>query len=209
MSLRESKKQRTRRSILSKANERFVRDGYEETTLEDICDAVGISKRTFFRYFPNKEALVFPNHEERLAVFLGFLQSAPTDESNFDTLRRATQAFAMDYTQNRDRFVGQYKLIRTSTSLQAREHEIDREWERVMALWLAGRIDACDSESVVGEDALPQTPEETMLHAKILAGASIGVIRATMRHWYESDGVEDLAKLGHSAIARLERGFFG
>jgi hypothetical protein len=41
----------------------------------------------------------------------------------------------------------------------------------------------------------------------VLAGAAIGVIRATMRYWFSSGGKTDLAKLGDEALDRLERGF--
>jgi hypothetical protein len=48
---------------------------------------------------------------------------------------------------------------------------------------------------------------EAELHARVLAGAAIGVIRATMRHWFASGGTIDLARLGNEALDCLERGF--
>ena len=43
--------------------------------------------------------------------------------------------------------------------------------------------------------------------ARLMAGAAIGVIRATMRYWYEKDGKPDLARLGQEALDGLEQGF--
>ena len=103
MSLRDLKKQQTRSAILAEANARFSAKGFENTTVEELCDAVGISKRTFFRYFGSKEDLVFPNHEERLTRFLLFLESAPIEASPFDTLRGAARAFAVEYNHHRER----------------------------------------------------------------------------------------------------------
>ena len=193
MGLRERKKQQTRTAILNEADSRFASKGFEATTVDELCEAVEISKRTFFRYFASKEDLVFPNHEERLARFLSFLEQAPPALSAFDTLRGASRAFATEYTHHRERFLGQQLLIKSSQSLVARENAIDREWERVMAAWF--------------ETRLPVDGEQPALFAKVMAGAAIGVIRATMRHWYDGGAVEDLEALGHSALVRLEEGF--
>ena len=193
MSLREKKKQQTRAAILREADARFAEKGFEATTIDELCDAVEISKRTFFRYFESKEDLVFPNHQERLARFLAFLESAPSELSAFDTLRAASRAFALEYTTHRERFLGQQRLIQTSPALVARENAIDRAWERVMASWF--------------ETKLPADGDQPALFAKVMAGAAIGVIRATMRHWYDGGATEDLEALGLSALTRLEQGF--
>lgn len=194
MNLREKKKRQTRSALLSEAHQLFAAQGYEATTIEEICDAAGISKRTFFRYFPSKEDLVFPNHEERLARFLAFLERAPDDLPAFDTLRLATEIFARDYMENRGHFIAQQRIIETSPALMAREHQIDVAWEAVMATWFARKL---------GRGEEPSVP----LSAKVIAGAAIGVIRATMRHWTSRGGEDDLAELGMSAIEKLERGF--
>lgn len=54
--LRERKKLR-RREALHEAALTLIRDqGYEATTVDQICEAVGVSPRTFFNYFPTKAA---------------------------------------------------------------------------------------------------------------------------------------------------------
>ena len=57
ISLRASKKDRTRRVLLEVADALFAENGYEATTLEQICQAASISMRTFFRYFESKPDL--------------------------------------------------------------------------------------------------------------------------------------------------------
>lgn len=190
--LRARKKDATRRSLLAAANRRFHASGFEATTLDEVCQDVGVARRTFFRYFPDKESLAFPHRHERRARFLELLASAPATETPFASLRRIARTFAKEYMQNRDSLVAQQRLVQTAPALLAREAEIDRDWEAGMAQAFRERFgDAPDAE----------------LRARVLAGAAIGVIRATMRYWFASGGTADLARLGDEALDRLERGF--
>lgn len=190
--LRESKKDATRRALVRAANRRFHRDGFELTTIDDICADVGISRRTFFRYFGNKEALAFPHRAERLERFLELLEGAPQGESPFTSLRAIAQLMAREYAANRERLLAQQRLVQSVPSLIAREHEIDQDWEQAMARTFAKRFKG-------GPNA--------ELRAQMLAGAAIGVIRATMRHWFANDGRPDLGKLGAQALDALQDGF--
>ena len=191
-SLREQKKIETRLTLIGEARRQFLAKGYEATTIDEICADVRVSRRTFFRYFSSKEGLVFPNRERRLERFRAFLADPRPDRDVFSTLRAVTVLLAEEYTGHRDQLVALQELINSSTTLLAREREIDREWER--ALEEAFSLEAGD------------TPEARR-RARVLAGASIGVIRATLRHWFEGDGTEDLGALGLEAIDALERGF--
>ncbi|RSL18687.1 TetR family transcriptional regulator [Edaphobacter aggregans] len=57
-SLREKQKHHTRTEIVRIAFELFAAHGYEDVSVEMICDAVGISRTTFFNYFPQKELIL-------------------------------------------------------------------------------------------------------------------------------------------------------
>ncbi len=59
--LRERKKRRTREAVRLAAFELFEEHGYQNTTIEQIARAADVSSRTFFRYFPNKTALLVPD----------------------------------------------------------------------------------------------------------------------------------------------------
>ena len=52
-----AEEQRTRDALLRVALELFTTKGYEQTTVDEIADAVDVSQRTFFRYFASKEAV--------------------------------------------------------------------------------------------------------------------------------------------------------
>ena len=191
-SLRERKKEATRRALLAAAERRFRAQGYEATTIDEVCQDVGISRRTFFRYFEDKESLAFPHRRERLQRFVALLANTPSDASPVSGLRRISEVFAKEYTQNREALVARQRLIDTAPALLARENEIDRDWESGMASAFRAHVGE-------GPDA--------ELRSRVMAGAAIGVIRATMRHWFASEGRTDLGQLGHHAIDCLEQGF--
>ncbi|MEU6018837.1 TetR family transcriptional regulator [Streptomyces sp. NPDC047515] len=59
MRLRDRKKARTREMIRTAAFDLFEEQGFERTTVDQICRRADIAHRTFFRYYPAKEALLF------------------------------------------------------------------------------------------------------------------------------------------------------
>ncbi len=189
---REQKKVDTRAAILRCAHAQFRTRGFDTTTLDDICAAVPISKRTFFRYFPDKEALLVPNREKRLDRFIEVLRAIPVSVPPFAIFRQVTDLFAVEYTENREQLLAQQSLLGSSAALVAREREIDRDWEAAIARVFVAR--------------LPPGPDSDRL-AEVAAGAMIGAVRATMRWWFARGCVDDLAALGHEAIDGLEQGF--
>lgn len=87
--LRERKKQRTRDALLRAALDLFTTQGYEETTVDEIADAVEVSQRTFFRYFAGKESVVFAVQEMVESRFILELRQRPANEAPFEAMRRA------------------------------------------------------------------------------------------------------------------------
>ena len=86
--LRERKKQRTREQIVEAAFRLFDKRGYHATTVADIAAAADIAPRTFFAYFPSKEAVVFFDYEPIIAALRAAIEQRPEGESTIDALRR-------------------------------------------------------------------------------------------------------------------------
>jgi len=80
MGLREEKKLQQRRDILKAAVALFRKRGYEETRVQDIIDAVGVSEATFFNYFPSKDALLEAYAIGRIEQYAALLRDEMADE---------------------------------------------------------------------------------------------------------------------------------
>ena len=85
---RERKKQRTREQIVEAAYTLFAERGFQATTVADIAAAADIAPRTFFSYFPSKEAVVFHDFDGLFVSLEEAIHSRPEGETAIDALRR-------------------------------------------------------------------------------------------------------------------------
>jgi AcrR family transcriptional regulator len=79
-SMRERKTKETRARIAAAALDLFVKQGYVETTVDQIAQAADISRRTLFLHFPNKAAMLFDHLAGRREVAIQRLRDRPTSE---------------------------------------------------------------------------------------------------------------------------------
>ncbi len=89
-SLRERKKAKTRAAIQRHALRLFQKQGYAETTVEQIADAAEVSPSTFFRYFPSKEDVVLWDSYDPIMVEA--LRDQPAELSPIRALREAIRS---------------------------------------------------------------------------------------------------------------------
>jgi AcrR family transcriptional regulator len=79
--MRDRKASETRARVAQVALELFTRQGYVETTIDQIATAAGVGRRTVFRYFPTKEAILFDQLAVRREVAIRRLQDRPPSEA--------------------------------------------------------------------------------------------------------------------------------
>ncbi|MEU7853584.1 TetR family transcriptional regulator [Nonomuraea sp. NPDC049141] len=94
--LRERKKLRTRLALIDTALEQFTERGFDGTTLDELCTAVEVSKRTFFRYFDSKEDVAMAPTQDLWAAFLDDLQTRQPTDGTLLVLLRDTLLTALD-----------------------------------------------------------------------------------------------------------------
>src|SRR5829696_10040725 len=140
-SLRDRRKRRTAEAIVTAALELFAERGFERTTVEQIAAAADISRRTFFRYFADKEELFFAEDERLLEVIGETLDGAPAGEPVLELARRATRALAARSTADPRRRLDRERLIAATPALQARRLAKNLRWVRDPGRDLPGLVD--------------------------------------------------------------------
>ncbi|PZT74923.1 MULTISPECIES: TetR family transcriptional regulator [unclassified Streptomyces] len=143
--LRERKKRRTRDALLVAALELFTTHGYEETTVDEITDAVEVSQRTFFRYFAGKEAVVFAVQDMVESHFLSELRQRPAGEAPFEAMRQAVLCAWNDIGATVESIIPvelhmrAYRMIESTPSLLAVHLHRGIQLENRIAELIAGR----------------------------------------------------------------------
>jgi AcrR family transcriptional regulator len=84
--LREQKKHRVRTAVVEAALELFAERGFEATTVRDIAARAGVSTATATRYFPTKEAMLFPEAELRTRALYHAIRQRPEHEQPFEAV---------------------------------------------------------------------------------------------------------------------------
>jgi AcrR family transcriptional regulator len=138
-SLRARHRRRTEAAIVAAGLELFAERGFERTTVHQIAAAAEISRRTFFRYFADKEELFFAEDERLLQVVEDTLDGAPPGEPVLDLARRATRALASHSAADPERRLARERLIAATPALQVRRMAKTLRWERAIAERLEGR----------------------------------------------------------------------
>jgi AcrR family transcriptional regulator len=171
--LRERKKVRTRRALADAALRMFAEQGFAATTLEEIAEAAEVSKSTFFRAFPAKEAAAIEAEAELWTAYLGALAGRELSGAILGELHAALAAAAARLDPGWDeRFVATRRLVAKEPALLAYvEHYRSGVEREVMAL-LAGKL---------GLD-----PED--LRLQVLAELATTAFSVSGRHWVRNGG---------------------
>ncbi|MGX1474344.1 TetR family transcriptional regulator [Streptomyces canus] len=192
--LRERKKQRTREALLRVAIELFTTEGYERTTVDDIADAVGVSQRTFFRYFAGKEDAALALDEMTVTRFVEAVRARPPHEPPLEALRQAvlegwdTLHEVVESVVPVERFLAMYRVIESTPVLLAAHLRRSAEVEEVLTRVLAERE---------GLDAA------TDPRPRLLVAVFSGVMRVTERQWL-TDGEFSLEAMRELTVSHLE-----
>src|SRR5215469_9699020 len=76
------------------ALELFGERGFEATTVADIAERAGLTKRTFFRYFADKREVLFSGTEVLQEKFVAGIAAAPADDCPLDAVAAGLHAMA-------------------------------------------------------------------------------------------------------------------
>ncbi|MCK0172629.1 TetR/AcrR family transcriptional regulator [Mycolicibacterium sp. F2034L] len=91
-----ARSERTRAALRQAAAVRFLAQGVEETSAEQIASDAGVSLRTFYRHFASKHDLLFADYDEGLHWFRAALAGRPADEPIVESVFAAIMSSPYD-----------------------------------------------------------------------------------------------------------------
>jgi AcrR family transcriptional regulator len=157
---RDKNRLRTRGQLNSAAIYLFAERGYDNTSVEDVAEAAGISVRTLFRYFTSKEDIVFA----RTFDLRGFLAGVLSEPAGMPTMTVIRNAYLRQLPFNdaeRELILKFFKAMSTTAALQGRYLWLQNEFRQQLANTLAKRGHRRKANEI---DILTANVAETVLH---------------------------------------------
>lgn len=138
-SLRDERKLRTNAAIGAAALELFAARGYDAVTVAEVAAAARVGERTLYRYFADKEDLLFAEDEAWRAGLRTAIVQQPADVPTHAVLRGAAATVADGLEGRRKQARRRSEVITGAPALAARERAKHAAWERVLAEGLVER----------------------------------------------------------------------
>ncbi|MGW8481811.1 TetR/AcrR family transcriptional regulator [Microbacterium sp. NPDC055903] len=141
-----------RSAVVAAALELFQERGYDQSSVEQIAKAAGVSRSTFFRQFGGKEDVVFADHEvllEELRLFL-----AEEHEDPWLAVCEASEHVFAHFARAPEMARRRYQVVRTVPALREREIVTVFRYERLFDEYLRRSLPAIDPLDAVGFAAL-------------------------------------------------------
>ena len=115
------------------ALELFVEQGYETTTVDHIVARVGVTQRTFFRHFADKEEVLFDEDASMQKILVDAAgayvrQHEPCPDIGLGAARAATAALARSFDKERARHRARWQVLFHVSSLQGRQLVKQQRW---------------------------------------------------------------------------------
>ncbi|WP_078323483.1 mycofactocin system transcriptional regulator [Mycobacteroides salmoniphilum] len=153
----------TRDEITAVAMALFTQRSFDDVSVDDIAVAAGIARRTVFRYYSSKNAIVWGDFDSHLEVMRALLDETPDTVDISTALRQALLTFNDFPVDEAPRHRMRMRLILEVPALQAYSMLMYTGWRDVIAQFVAKRSGA-DPTAL-----LPQTVGWTLLGVALAA----------------------------------------
>ena len=189
MGLRERKKDKTRLQLLEAALELIGRQGFEETTINQIAAAVDVSPRTVLRYFPTKEDVIVSWVEDGMALFLSSLKDRPEDESAHLSLLASAREMLKLYQERADFYLTIERVIASTSGVKARKLEMSAALGEEVSQVLAKRTHSSTTASLAGD---------------LYPAVVFSMLRVVIKRWVATNGQLQLLNLFDKTSALIQ-----
>ncbi|MGK5681978.1 TetR family transcriptional regulator [Actinoplanes sp. URMC 104] len=164
--------------------------GYDETTVDDIAAAAGMSRRTFHRYYASKEDVVIQLLADMGDQMRAELESRPPGERPAESLRHAVSTAINFCAGHHDavKTLNVVRLILRTPLLHARSLERQSRWQADLAAVLAKRLGTAPRD----------------LYPQLAARMAFAALDTALERWACTEGVADPQELVEQAFALME-----
>ncbi|GAY14375.1 TetR/AcrR family transcriptional regulator [Mycobacterium sp. shizuoka-1] len=188
-----ARSERTRDALRRAALVRFLAQGVEDTSAEQIAADAGVSLRTFYRHFTSKQDLLFADYDVGLEWFRAALHARSPGESIIESVQSAIDASPYDPDA-----VAQIAALRAKELDPGRIVRHTRQVEAEFADAIADQL---------SQSSTPTTPDERLrviVTARCIAAAVFGAMELWMVG--EDRSLAELARLCRTALESLRDG---
>lgn len=158
----------------------FNERGYEQATVDDIAERAGLSRATFFRHYPSKEDVIFPDHDRLLTQVRDRLRSSRHGTA-LAAVSDAVRLVLLHYLDEGDLARRRYALTSTVPALRDREIVSVARYQRLfrefIAEWMAGQ------------------PECSALQAELMAAVVVSAHNHVLRRWLRGESTEPVREV--------------
>lgn len=168
------------------ALELFAERGFDATTVDDVAEAAGIGRRTFFRYFASKNDVVWGDFDAALQHLRAALADVPPEAPLLEGIRAAVLAFNRLPPGAEPQHRVRMAMVLHTPALQAHSTLRYAGWRAVIAEHVA------DRSGVAADDFGPQ----------LLAHQVLACALAAYEQWL-GHAESDLAALLDEALRTL------
>lgn len=185
---RDRKKQRTREQLIEAAVQLFSERGFDDVTVEEIAGRAWVSERTFFRYFPSKEDVLWPDSAVELEALTTAIVARPDEETPLVAVRNAMLDLAAVMNLDPSFPLARSRIVADTPGLAARDLLEYARWEASVSEAIRQRTGAAEDDA---------TPAMTA----VIAG---GALRVAFARWVDDGAEGDLVQMISGAFDSVE-----
>jgi len=162
----------------------YAERGFDETTVEEIAERAGLTKRTFFRHFVDKREVLFGGAGNIEELLVAAVRAAPASARPLDAVSRGLDALAASLEEQGEPAARRFRIVRASPEL----------WERQLIKFasMAEAVARALRSRGVGDPA-----------AILAAESGITALRVASDRWVGDTTTQPLRHLVAAALAEL------
>lgn len=170
--------------LIKAAIELFSEQGYDATTVTEIAERAGLTKRTFFRHFPDKREVLFQGADELAERWAAALGAAPAGSASLAAVAAGFPVIAELFSERHPFAALRAEIIAANPELQERE--------LIKLQRLAGTLGAAlQARGVSATEAI------------LAAQAGVTVFSVAFSRWVAQPDPGALGELLEAALAQL------